>query len=320
MILFADIEQFKKYCSVNTGFALSDYELDFQTAYEKQVLPYLSATQFAASKDSSNAKDVKLMDYVRTAVANLGVTLFYDILFVNITANGVKDSAPDGQKVSDRTYKGVYNSLLTKGHTAVEQMIAYLESEKAYFTAWATANQTIFNELFIRTAVEFDTVLAINESRRLFKDIQRYVRTIENQFILPALGQTLYTTLHNHLKTNTLTVKESILLNNYLRPAQASLALAKAPFSATDYRDRLTGVAVLDENFSKKQFQDFFKYLTPGIVYHRSTLQQDGDEFLGLMKQYLLANAADFGITLPDDDDLALVPIRNETDWNTNYF
>lgn len=320
MTFFTDLADFRKYCSVNTGFELSLVENDFTNAFYRFVLPYLSQAQYDASKTNANALHVELMRHVKSAIANLGMMLYFPVLKVNITTAGIQSGVPREKQLNQADKDDLFRHLQDTGFQAIEQMLLFLETNKATFTPWAPVS-TELNKVFLRNATEFNNFLNINSSRRFFLTMSWSIDNIEQNIIEPLLPDNLYSNLHTALAANTLSAIHQKLLNGYVRPALAHLAMASSSFTLADTRMVGLGVCLLDADYVPKRNDPVYAAVPGSITYTRQSLQKKGDEILAAMTDFIEANAADLGITLPTEDTLIDFPyIRNKPEWGTVIF
>lgn len=319
MTFFVDNTDFQKYCNVNTGFVLTNVENDFTAAFNRFVVPYLTLGQYNASVAlPSNTTHAELIRLVKIAVGNLGMMLYFPVLKAQMTAAGLQNAVPKEKQLSKEDKQDLFNHLQDKGYDAIEQMLAYLEANKATFTLWANSNAyTEINEVFLRNATEFDNVLTINSSRRFYRTIAGMIQIVERTKIKPALTSALYDTLRAAFLANTLSTIQAELLNDYIRPALAYLAIGMAKFSVSDQQMYNYGVAILDQDYITKHTSNAFPNY---IIYNRQSCYEEGQAILDAMSTFIATNATALGIATPEADLDTFPYIRNEADWGTAFF
>ena len=115
-------------------------------------------------------------------------------------------------------------SMLAKAHKLLDRLLEYLEENKTVTEIaanWATLPvYTLTKGLFINSALEFDRVFPIEESRRFFVKVVPFIKEIERNKILPVLGPVDYET-----------IKGLILTDDISEEAQAIIDLAQVPIA-----------------------------------------------------------------------------------------
>lgn len=319
MIFFADNTDFQKYCNVNTGFVLTNVENDFTAAFNRFVVPYLTLGQYTASVAlPNNTTHAELIRLVKIAVGNLGMMLYFPILKTQITSAGIQNAIPKEKQLSEKDKQDLFNHLQDKGYDAIEQMLTYLEVNKATFTVWAGSGAyTEVNSVFLRNADEFDATLTINASRRFYLLLRSKLKSTEATHIKPALPGSLYTTIRTAFLANTLSSIQAELLNNYIRPALAYLAIGSGKFSISAQQMFNYGVVILDASYISKHPTDAFPN---AIIYQRQSCYEEGQAILDAMSTFIATNASALGIATPEADLDNFPYIRNEADWGTAFF
>jgi hypothetical protein len=91
----------------------------------------------------------------------------------------------------------VYNEQLEQSQkmadTFTEQMLSYLLANKASFASWTNSSAYAdFTECLIQSPENFQRYYPINTSRKTWKALRPFMLQVEEEYIIPLLGDTLY--------------------------------------------------------------------------------------------------------------------------------
>jgi hypothetical protein len=120
------------------------------------------------------------------------------------------------------------SSILDTAHSFMEDLLEFLDSRVDEFVFWSGSEEfgTLKGHL-INSAREFDAIIPINSSRRLFLELIPFIRIVEQSHILPAVTWAKYDYLIEAQKDGDLSLADKELIA-YITPALAYLSLAEA--------------------------------------------------------------------------------------------
>ncbi len=186
-------------------------------------------------------------------------------------------------------------AILKKAHRTTDRLIAFLDKNIAYLTAWRTGDaRKAIKGQFFSSADEFNNVYPIDGSRRFFLTIQPFIAEAERKHIAPALG-TLAATIKTELSTGTFTDTNGIL--PLIRVPLALFAMSIAV-------DRLA-LEVLPEGIYQNVVHDSPQAKKPAIIEQKreiaAQLLKNAHIELKFLQQALTKiNAGESDYTLPD--------------------
>jgi hypothetical protein len=234
MQLIADIEQFKTHVALNKSadeeyFAL--LQPDLLLAEDDYLRPALGADFYdeLLAAPASLTTD-RLRTLLASALANLTMVSYLDMGQVQISGAGVQIISTDREKTA---FQWQVNNLKTnwsrKGNNGLEKALAYLEAHDADFPTWATSDTAKRTRgYFITSASTFSEHYNISNARLTFLALASLVRKTERFRLEPVLGTEYFDELKQQLRDDTLSVENSTLLDDYVRPALAHLVMAQA--------------------------------------------------------------------------------------------
>ncbi len=224
------------YSGVNTSMAWAELEPAVRQATEKFVLDYVGSELYDDLADKFQ-NDTSLTDEQAKALLLLQDTVaFYAIYHILpeknsvVASMGVVQNVPDGgaQPVNQWGWKAKRWSALENADTFLDRLLAYLEKQVAasviYFYLWKdSAAYNVKTSDFFRQTAQLDEYLNIQQSRRSFISLVRFMKQVEEDVIKPILCDDLYAAMLVYPLTD-----ENTLLLPYIRRAVAYLGAAEA--------------------------------------------------------------------------------------------
>jgi len=227
------------YSGVNKSMAWDELEPSIRQCTEKFVIPFIGEELYddLSEKFQDNALATSAQ---RKAVQHLQDCIaFYAIYHILPEKTGVlasmgvvQNNPTDATPISQWSWKSKRADALTNGDFFLEKALAFLETqvidEVPYFDLYknSTAYKNKTSAFFRRTA-DLDDYLNIQNSRRTFVSLIRYVREVEDQFIRPLLCDALFQTMADPDTANSPTAAVKDLLKS-LKKAAAFLGLFEA--------------------------------------------------------------------------------------------
>jgi hypothetical protein len=118
-------------------------------------------------------------------------------------------------------------SLTNRLHQSIDRLLEWLDSST--LTSWTNStNYTQARALFLNNAQAFQKFHPIDHSRRFYIMAMPFINFAENVDVRPALGQAEYTRLKGLWQANTATGTDLTLIEAYIQPALAALAMMQA--------------------------------------------------------------------------------------------
>ena len=209
---------------------LQPYISDCEVKYIKPILGEVLfdelTNQYEANPQTLTTENTKLLALVHKALANF--TYYAYIPFANVT---ISDSGLSSNR-ENAPFKWqqdqIEESILDISHRAVDEILKYLETNKATYTSWANSDSfTILKEFFIQNAETYSKYVEIDKSPRTFLQLRSHMRYVEEFTLKPLLTETLYNTIKTEYKASNLSAA-NILLIPFLEPVLAHLSIARA--------------------------------------------------------------------------------------------
>ncbi len=170
---------------------------------------------------------------LQKTLANFAVALFIPKHKVQLDSSGVReveDSDRKGAKPYDTSE--AIKAYDRDGWAALEELLEYLESNRAQFPTWASSvESTLFSRSFVRTTADLEQYSGIRLSRRLFKRIKPHLSMAARAGVVPVTGAPFYEELLNQHLAGNLTPENAkliefiglIVANGALKSAMALL-------------------------------------------------------------------------------------------------
>jgi len=177
---------------------LETIESQLSSALNDEILPYLGQAAYAGlldafEADSSDTRDKKAIGYLRGALANLAYFILAKEGALQITDLGLQQTTTAETKAP---YQWQVNNFKKQkfeaGTNYLGQLLVYLESNYAYFTAWAGSDQrTEYRKFFIRDLVVFNRYRRIADFGTLLA-LWPYMRRIQADGFSSSITSELY--------------------------------------------------------------------------------------------------------------------------------
>lgn len=179
----------------------------------------------------------QLLPVVQNPLAFLALFEGFPFLEIRIGTDGVHQIGQNGgemQPIYSEQRIAAMTSLLRLGMNALEEMLLWLEANKAHFSCWAQSAERTkqFGHIIPTAAVLTDHWSQADNKRLTFRALQQRFLDIERRVVRPLLGDALMDALLGQLLSNTVTNANKQLLT-YLRPMVAKMGVARAMPSLT---------------------------------------------------------------------------------------
>ena len=199
------VEELQQYVSVNSQFPYKSL-LPYINEVENQVIvPLIGQTTYDLIKTAyinSNAepegKNGDLLQKLQSVIAKLAMANATPFLELQFDANGVSTINKSESRTAGYDYQiqRAIAGFASSGNKGIEDLLAFLETEVATFTAYAaSANYTANKAGLVKTAVEFSQFYHIANSRLTFNALRPTYLGIEEDRLKPLIGDALYTEL-----------------------------------------------------------------------------------------------------------------------------
>lgn len=244
----------------------------------------------------------EIMPYLQDAVTNISFMNCLSQLQVTMSDAGIRLMVNENQKtafqwqIDDLKYQ-----LAVDGYSALNNLLEVLDSRKTDFPNWVESDSySDQKKYFVENPELFNNAYYIANNRMTYLTLRYIMKRIEQFEVERLVGATVF----EKLKASQLTgysVKERNLMENFLIPGIVLLTVAKGikeraievsdlGVQANLYTYYATLKDARKKSHNEKEWMGMIQQLT-----------DDGNEFLKAARDYIDANADEFGV-VPDDD------------------
>ncbi len=314
MALIKTSDELRTFLPLNKTFDPSGI-LPFVTEAEVgTIIPAISQAQYDDLNGAYNNEpytlspaQTKLLAKVQAALTCFAFNLWLPFGQVQIDNSGIRIANTDTMKTAFQWQTDKLDqSSLQSGFSALEQLLVFMEANKSDYSLWAgSSSYTVYKSLFITTAIQFDTLFSINQSRLVFISLMPAMKKVEDFFIRAVLDPATFASIKSDITSGTVGADNQALLN-YIQPAVAHLAIAKG---LTDKSITLNDRGVLT-------FRDVGRITTKAYEPAASDIldaiqrqaNEDGRAYLKILTDYLNANASSSKYTSYFSSSLYVAP------------
>lgn len=306
-LLLIDISEVGEHLS-NIGHGLSYKHLTpvIKRAQQKYILPVIGESLLATltaefeedqSSASSSASSVvnsisevqysELKKLCQDALAHIAFSLYIPNGDLKIKDHSMHKAAPDDtEQLNYFEKQEAAQDYLEIGLEAIDRIYAYLEKNTAAFAAWnAGAEAAHYNELFIRTCADFNSMVDISESYRTFKTLAPIMRSVETLGLSSKYDSELLNELRTKQKS-TLTAPFTEILDTLKRHI-AHLSASKLMLANAVKIDRnaIVQIESAGDHITKKYSAERSE-IAMARNYHQQEAAQYLDHFEALLNKH----------------------------------
>lgn len=243
-----------------------------------------------------------LLEKVQFAIVHLGYFTGFDFLNVSVSDMGFQRIESERSK---SLYKYQEDNLReyyrTAGFNALDDILLFMEEREEHFLEWKMSPQwTVFRQMFIPTAREFDRMVHINASRLTFLRLRPHMALVENTRIRPLLGEGIY----REIKAGMLLAEPPAKVTAILEPVRQAVAFLSSALLMEESGADLTERGL----YFSSTMQNFFDNRKTGpaegerIALLVARNRQVGENFLLAVRRQLLENPLDWPGAVPVSD------------------
>jgi hypothetical protein len=225
MAFFTTTEQVREYLpSLTVAVGFEQLAGFIRQARDRYLLELLGST-FLEEQEAAPA--AALLPKVRQVLASYAYALYVPFGTVLHTSTGIQQHAgADKKSAAPAAVATLLTSSMADGEAAADALLEFLENHRDDYPTWrdSLACTAYFDE-YIATATEFNRHVFIDRSRKRFRELVPSMRRADRQAMRPLIGLQFELEIKGQLKTNSLTAANQRLLDDYIRPAVASLAI-----------------------------------------------------------------------------------------------
>jgi len=297
MSLITNISQVRSASTINISNVLVNYQPYIDEAEQRFIKPYIGEAFYdlldgivnGSGSDNISKYDILLMR-IRIPISLYALWIGADEIAVSISAQGIQTVQTDSHRPAMQyQIMNLKESWIARANANMDLLLKYLEDHRSDFPDYSP----IDNDLFIHNAREFQKIIDIRESRRVFISLKPIITSIERKYILPTLGKDYFDELKKNLNgsgSSDISDDDSSVLD-LIRPSLAHLTMARALQEISiDILD--WGVFETASNtFDKVQGKANANKDRIGIMVE--ACQRDGEAELKGLQEYLDTNASE---------------------------
>jgi len=231
---------------------------------------------------------------VQGATANISMSLLVSRISVSVSDSGIIRNDNESQKTAYQYQEvNLRESYLRAGNGYLDDILIYLENNKSNFPEWVSSPSFLdYNKYFIRSSEQFSSCYNINESRLAFMSVRYIMKRIEDFQVKDIVGSKLFKVLKEQLKSDTVTIVNKILLDDFIRPGVALITISKGVWErALDISENGVSVSVMGSSGNNQLRQEAAVAKQQKMA---DQLLADGNEYLSRMGVFLDKNIVDY--------------------------
>ena len=305
-MLFKDLEEIKKYVNSAESVDFNQLKSSIEDAERMFIIPIISQAQYDDLNDkytvAGNAgletKEKKLLEKIQNPLARFAYMLWMPEGMIKVTGDGFQIVSDDKMKTAWQWQTDKLEfKMMTAGYAGIDSLLEFLESNKADYPLWTASSAfTIFKECFINTAKDFSSRHNIGDSRRVFLKIRDLMKTVEDFYIVPNIGQAYFDALKTSIAEDNVSTDDKKTLE-FIQKAVAKLTISKAlQERVVDINNNGIYINVFHDGINERSAPGTGRGSINGIDVRldnsiRSTTV-DGQTYLKQLRTFLNANAA----------------------------
>ncbi len=278
-------------------------EKALKSAYTQYIFPIIELEMIDNCQDE-NIKN-EAFEIVKKVIINLAMAKSFFKILLQADAAGIRDNTAKDSKATKEDKEALQNSYYDDGYYAIEELLIFLEENKEQFESWTDSSKyTNLKNSFLPTALIFNNVLNIYESRRIFLMLKPNIHAVETRRIKKLLTAALYNKLLNPVEGDPSPIDPALvteLIEIHLRPIIANLAMASCIRTGAIQIMNNSFVVYDDTNTNKtKSYRtaDSKTLLTLSKEY-----EETAKEYISELITFLEENKQALGLETPSTDE-----------------
>lgn len=308
MALIKNIADLKEHFPISADFNLNGIDPYIARVESEIIIPNIGQDQYddlntAYNSGTPTANQQKLIDKIQPVIAQFAFLYYIPVGQLTIDNAGIRIASDEKMKAAfERQIDDLKDSTMRNGYAALEDLLKFLEANKATYTIWAGSSAyTVFKEFFITSATEFSKYYNIQNSRLTFNSLKAAMRKVEEFNVHACLDDDTYDTLKAQVLSGSVSSDNEKLLN-FIKPAVAYLTIANG---LTDMNVKVGDSGVVTfRNIStttNKAYEATSDKIQDAII---KKATEDGNAYLKRLRDFLNKNASDSNYTTYFESDL----------------
>lgn len=217
--LFTTTDQMREHVKLDKTISFESLSPYIQPALSKYLLRHTGTqliTDCKANLDSNtpNAYLTEATTLIRSALAQFALYMASPDIDIKVQEMGFQIAQNSNMVPASAARVDRFNqNRLMLGYAAIEELLRYLETNKAQFAQWVSSGgSTIFKNTIISTAEEFDALVNIERSSLTFYNYRQSMLEIQDLMICGEITREYFTALLSRRNSNTLSVPDQAIL------------------------------------------------------------------------------------------------------------
>lgn len=323
-MIFKTTDDLKKYFSLTSGFTFDSFKPFLSSSLEENIYPWISKTQYtdldtAYIGNTMTSDQQNLLVYAQRTLAHMAMFKYSFLADKTIGVNGVNVNTDDDNKmIAQWRMEDLREYCLTEYDASVEQLLKFLETNKATYTLWAASTSyTVYKESFINNVDEFHSYFKIGNSRRTFLALKGIMKRVEDFKIKTITGTNLFNQIKTQINTATISSNNQNLLN-LIKPAVALLSGARG---CNELLFKISSDGLVVDTTSASLTQKVKTNPQAQLITARMYQAiDDGNNYLEQLKNYLFDNHATYPLYEADTKVYVVAPTTNVNTLNSSTY
>lgn len=212
-MIVKNTQTLKEHLSVNGSVDYDNIKPYLKKAERVFLKPIIGFEQLQIlSLETQDTVIKQAQSLAQEAVCNYAYYIYLPIGSVQITDSGIHVVSNENVKsASDKQFKELQRSFKKSAHEALDELLEYMEANVTKFEEWSSTNHyTIHKELLVNKTAVFNDNFYIFNSRQTFIALRPTLKVVQDQFIIPAIGITIFNQLKETKESVGLEVKKLI--------------------------------------------------------------------------------------------------------------
>jgi hypothetical protein len=231
--LFTTFAEFKDYVGgrVNQSLTLKSLEATIYETARRHIVPFLTKAQYdrLVAGAGLSSSETTLLDYVKRPLALLTMYEYSKVAAIEVGESGMhrieSESRKSAYRYQEREYK---EDALVKGYNALEEMLDYLTTNNASFTAWRASDEGMLHRTtLLNYASTFRALTQPDCDRYTYECIRPIIMEVQQFGVEALLPESYWTAFMVKYLAGTMSDAEKIVLK-YMRQSIAHHAIAEA--------------------------------------------------------------------------------------------
>lgn len=287
--------QIQEYLPVSNTFVPDNFKKYIRSAERSYMHKYLSKLEYekVIAKDP-NTDDVA--DQVIRATICLAYYKYIPFSAVILSNAGITQIRSETQvSAKQEAIEDLRLACYNEGFEELEAVLIAFEADPEIYTDWSGSDAaTLSKQLLFRNATDFSRHVNIRELRRVFVTLMPSIRTLQNSRIRRILGNELLADL-----LITVSPENTLLIDTYVKPALAHLAMADAIPNLAVQLDEYDMILLSDNTGANRQSKSGKALDRTMLDLLVKSYQAKAETLLDYLCDFLLMQAADYPLYDP---------------------